>query len=155
MPDEGDALQPPVPEWVNYIFGNATAVQVIFWVIATLAILTILRKIWPALSEVVQIVDAVTGLPTHIKKTDEMMERLRHQVENDHNTNLREELTEALELSRSTDKKADQMLAWQQLHIQESIDRDARIARLAVAISHGDIEETVGLVQSENSPARP
>ena len=155
MANEGDALQPPVPDWVEYIFGDATAVQIVFWVIATIIILAVLRKIWPALSQAVQIVDAVTGLPDFIEKTDKTMETLRQQVENDHKTNLREELTEALELSRSTDLKADRMLSWQQLHIQETIERDARIARLAVAISHGDIEETVGLVQSENSPARP
>jgi hypothetical protein len=82
------------------------------------AIILFARKVWPgfrkfiaALFKFVTIVDSVAGLPAFIDRTDAGMaaqtkalddhgaiiQILRHQVQNDHGTNLRDDLTESLE----------------------------------------------------------
>lgn len=110
--------KPPVPDWLLYLLGDTSLLQAVFWIAAICALIVALVKLWPVLSNLVHIVNAVTGLPQFISRTDESIERLRHQVENDHDTNLRDELTQALEATERLEegvtglyKKVDELVA--------------------------------------------
>jgi hypothetical protein len=132
MSDTSGTTQPvpPLPDWVIYLLGDTTALQMIFWIVAIFILLAVIIKIWPALRNGVNIIDAVAGLPAYIKSSTTTMEKLRHQVENDHDTNLREELTEALELSKNSDEKLDKVLAWQSEHMKDYLRAITRIENL-------------------------
>jgi len=58
-----------MPEWLTFLLADTSALQLIFWVIAIIALIGAIVKLWPALSQAVTIVNAVTGLPSFIAKT--------------------------------------------------------------------------------------
>ena len=116
-----------MPPEVQAFLEGLSAFQIIIWGGALVALGVGVYKAWPVLRRFVQTVDALADLP-------EFMERIRHQVENDHDSNLRDEVTEILELANDTAAKVatvtDQMTdlaAWQVNHEEKS---DAAVARI-------------------------
>lgn len=111
--------------WVLFIGGGLALI--VQWV----------RKVWPTLKRAIALVDALGDLPdfmatiadkvheltSKVHELSAFMERVRHQVENDHDTNLRDEVTEILELANDTAAKvADLSDRQEQIekHIKES-----------------------------------
>lgn len=66
-----EVVQPPVPDWLVYVLGDTTAIQAIFWLVLICIVLALAKKVWPSLTQFVQIMNAVAGLPSHIEKTEE------------------------------------------------------------------------------------
>ena len=96
-----------------------------FWILAIIVTLIVLKKIWPVLSKTVQIVDAVVELPDFVERTDKDLNIVKQQVANSHKTNLRDDLTKALELSEQAvtdigklDQRVDKL---EQREVQVSI----------------------------------
>lgn len=98
-------------EWFDRLFGHSAWEPVILWVVFIVAVIWLgirmLIKIWKPLKRFVVTINALSILPTFVPETKAMLERLRSQVENDHRTNLREELTEALEATRDLKTSVD------------------------------------------------
>jgi len=98
--------------------------DVLIVVVGVVAVLVAVKKVWPALKHAAVTItrmslmlDSVSGLPEFIASTDEFkrqtaesIEVLRHQVENDHKTNLRDELTRVLEVVEPLERKVDQLI---------------------------------------------
>lgn len=88
-----------LPDWL----GGIDFVQAAFIVAVGLAVIwTVVKKLWPALTAIVKLSEMLKATPKFQKETKEMLGRLRAQVENSHNTNMRDELTEALDLAKKT-----------------------------------------------------
>ncbi|MFK4729642.1 hypothetical protein ROT00_08155 [Agromyces mediolanus] len=87
---------PAVADWLAGVDLVPVALSV---VVAALGI-RVLVRLWPWLRRVVALVEALDTLPGFIERTDASVHRLRRQVENDHDTNLRDELSEALGTGR-------------------------------------------------------
>lgn len=109
-----------MPEWLAYLLADTSALQLVFWVIAIVGLVGAIVKLYPALSRTVAVVNSVAGLPEFIERTDKSIEALRHQIENDHQTNMRDELTEVLETSRETAGKVEKLMKsdaaqWEQI----------------------------------------
>ena len=97
------------------------------WIALGVTALGVLIKFWPTITKFVTAVNSFSSLPefmeTQNKRSDEhsarlegaiddlndRWERIRHQVENDHDTNLRDELTELLE-------SVAKLAAWTERH---------------------------------------
>ncbi|MFF2388946.1 hypothetical protein [Agromyces sp. NPDC058104] len=97
----------------------------LIWIAALIGLAVFIRKAWPVISKFVKTIDVVLELPDHLKRIEdrlgdqdetmesqgEVLERVRAQVENDHSTNLREEVTEALEWQEKHQRKSDATVA--------------------------------------------
>lgn len=107
------------PEVLAFLEG-LSAYQIIIWGGALIALGVGIYKAWPVLRRFVQTVDALGDLP-------EFMERIRHQVENDHDTNLRDEVTQVLESLDSVSTQIAELGDWQKKHEEKS---DAAMSRI-------------------------
>jgi len=67
-----------MPEWLTFLLADTSALQLVFWFIAIGALIAVIVKLWPALTQLVTIVNSVTGLPAFIARTDETL--LSHDV---------------------------------------------------------------------------
>jgi uncharacterized membrane protein YcjF (UPF0283 family) len=83
--------------------------QIAVVIVAIYVVVRLLVRFWPWLRKVMDFTSALSQLATFIVRTDQtladqnvMIERLRKQVENDHDENLRDELTSALQLAKET-----------------------------------------------------
>lgn len=92
---------------------DVSAASLVLWIIAIILVLGAVYRAWPWIRKAVRTVDALGDLP-------DFMERIKHQVENDHSTNLRDEITEIL-------TKIDSLSTWQQKHQDKS---DAIVVRI-------------------------
>ena len=86
-------------------------VLTIIWIAIAVAVVIALVKAWPLITGFVEAVNAIKDLPDfmatakaesqtqndQIAEITDLVKRIRHQTENDHDTNLRDEITEALE----------------------------------------------------------
>ncbi|WP_336647513.1 hypothetical protein [Microbacterium sp. MMO-10] len=106
----------PIADWL----ADLTGLQILLWILAVAAVLGFVWKAWPIIRRAVKLIDALGELP-------EYMERIRHQVENDHDTNLRDEVTQLLELVTDIARKVAQVFDWQKKHERRS---DALVARI-------------------------
>lgn len=112
-------------------------------------------RAWPIIKQFVLTVNAITGLPEFMQRTDERftalgndLGRVRKQVENDHKTNFRDDLTDAQETAKRVERGV------RSLHLKHAaatrsnnkrFDKlDAQIAELhaADAALRDDIENT-------------
>lgn len=98
-----------MPEWLKFLLADTSALQLVFWFVAIGALIAVIVKLWPALSQFVSIMNAVTGLPKFIERTDDSIHKLRRQIENDHDSNLRDELTEALDTTKRLEDTAQRL----------------------------------------------
>lgn len=87
--------------WVDRLFGNSPIAQYILWLVFIIVVLwltgRIIRRTWAPLRKFITTIDALDELPNFTTETKATLEKLRAQVENSHSTNLRDELTDALE----------------------------------------------------------
>lgn len=116
-------------------------ILVVVWIALGGTALGILVKFWPTITKFVASVNSFSSLPTFIEEQtvraerqndriegavddlNDRWERIRHQVENDHNTNLRDELTELLET-------VTKLAAWTERHEEFSDGYRDRIKSL-------------------------
>lgn len=70
-----------MPEWLEDLLADTTALQLVFWLVAIGSLIAAVVKLWPALSQFVTIMNAVTGLPDYISRADERTERLEAKVD--------------------------------------------------------------------------
>lgn len=71
----------PLPDWIDRLLGEMSALQMLFWLIAVIALVAAIVKVWPALSQFVTIVNATAGLPDYIARADERHKRLEDKVD--------------------------------------------------------------------------
>ena len=102
-------LPQPVADWL----AEMTGLQILFWLVAIAGAITVAVKAYPVLRKAVKLTDALGELP-------EFMERIRHQVENDHKENLRDEITQIL-------TTIEALSEWQKKH---EIKSDAVVSRV-------------------------
>lgn len=98
-----------IPSWLADTFGDITIGQLIIWVVVLVLVILGIRKAWPALKAIVQFADTWQKLPGFMRDTSDLIERLRAQVENDHKTNLRDELTQALATLQNVQESVEGM----------------------------------------------
>ena len=86
-----------MPEWLVFLLGDTSALQLVFWFIAIGALITVIVKLWPALTHLVTIVNSVTGLPVFIARTDETLldqdvkiEAIHHEVQYNNGTSVKD-----------------------------------------------------------------
>lgn len=85
-----------MPDW-NALFGDASAAAVALWIVAALLAVGVIIKLWPFVRNAVAIVDALVQLPSFIARTDATLQAHTKQIENSHSTNLRDDITEAVD----------------------------------------------------------
>lgn len=127
-----------VPEGVQTALEAISAYQVLIWIAALIALLLALRKAWPAIRHFVDTVDALGDLPKFMQTVAHLgttLERVRHQVENDHDenfrdevTNMRKEVSEILDVTNTMTSRIAELADWQTKHERKS---DATVARVA------------------------
>ena len=125
------------------------------WLVILIAIVTFLVKFWPLIKGFVTAVENLKELPAFMKRTDDYIEesiesqkrqddelhalsdltqRIRHQVENDHDTNLRDDVTDAL-------VRIDQITAWTGRHEILSDEHRDQVAKLKAWVTEHDQKE--------------
>lgn len=109
-----------MPPELAAALADMTVLQVLGWLAAVGVVVAFAVKAWPWLKGFVRLVEALSDLP-------EFMERIRHQVENDHDTNLRDEVTQILDSVDDLSGQMAQIVDWKQLHEKKS---DATILRI-------------------------
>lgn len=110
---------------------------VIAWAIIAVVVFFALKKAWPTLRALVHGIELLASLGARLNQIDDVLERVRAQVENSHTTNLREELDDRhketrdlitgiqkdvgrldtrdilrLQAQAETNKKLDEHLSW-------------------------------------------
>lgn len=106
-------------EWER-VLGDASAVQLVLWLAAVVALVVALVKAWPIIRRFVRTIDALSDLP-------ETLDRITRQVENSHSTILRDDLTDALEAVKRMEDQIAGLAEWQTKHEKKS---DATVARI-------------------------
>lgn len=130
-----------MPPGLQEFLEGVSAWAALLWVGGAAAALgLIVRGIvrsWRKLKLAVALVDALQALPEFmetitekVNELSEFMERVRHQVENDHDTNLRDEVTQILEMSEATATQVAELSDWQRNHELKSDSAYARISAL-------------------------
>jgi len=107
------------PEVQQFLEGISTY-QAIIWSLFAIGLGVGVYKAWPVLRRFVKTVDALGDLP-------DFMERIRHQVENDHDTNLRDEVTQLLDQLDVLVGQVAGLADWQKKHEEKS---DALVGRV-------------------------
>ena len=86
-----------MPEWLTFLLADTSALQLVFWFIAIGALITVIVKLWPALTQLVTIVNSVTGLPSFIARTDATLlsqdvkiEAIHHEVNYNNGTSVKD-----------------------------------------------------------------
>lgn len=74
------------------LFGDVTVVRAVTWLIALTVLAAVLIKVWPVLTRFVSSINLLFQLADKLDCIDSKLERVRAQVENSHDTNLRDEL---------------------------------------------------------------
>lgn len=115
-----------MPSEVRSALEALSAYQAIIWTAFAVGMAYAVYKAWPVIRRFVRTVDALGDLP-------DFMERIRHQVENDHDTNLRDEVTQILDLANDTAGVVAEVMDWQQKHERKS---DATLRRIADIEKH-------------------
>lgn len=105
---------------VAEFWDSVPASALLAWVLAGIAFCAFIYKAWPWVKRFVRLVDALAELPDY-------MEKIRHQVENDHDTNLRDELTQVLENTERMSQQIDSLTLWQRKH---EVKSDLNVARI-------------------------
>lgn len=120
-------MPPGLQESLEGITAWAGLLWAVFIIAALVFVCRWVVKAWPLLKQLVAVVEALIGLPA-------FMVRTRDQLENDHKTNLRHELTEVLEtvteMSRTVTDVQTTLAAqgdWQKKHESKS---DAIVHRI-------------------------
>ena len=93
----------PLPDPIDAALANMSALQVVFWTVATVTLLVFIVKLWPAISQFVRTVNALVGLPGFMEQTTSTLKDHTSQLANSHSTNLRDDVTAALESSERTE----------------------------------------------------
>lgn len=63
-------------EQLTRLFGDLTVVQLIVWVIAAVALLVLVVKLWPVITKFVATVNALSDLPEKLPKIDRIEKKL-------------------------------------------------------------------------------
>lgn len=128
---------------------SAWSILVGVWVVIGVVVIVALVKAWPIISGAVSAINAIAGLPGFIDTTteslasaqarlsdfDDKWERIRRQVENDHQTNLRDELTELLDQLREAREEIARLATWTERHETLSDGYRERIKTLEAALA--------------------
>lgn len=113
-------MPPGLQQFLEGISAWAGLMWVVF-IVGTLALVARwLIKAWPTFKLVIAVGEAIVQLPA-------FMERIRHQVENDHDTNLRDEVTQVLDAINDIAGQMAVLADWQKKHEEKS---DAALGRI-------------------------
>lgn len=127
-----------IPEEVKTLLADTTALQLIFWIAALVALIGVVIKIWPALSKFVEIVNATAGLPAYIERQDARHKRLEskvdgiyHETHNNDGSSVKDavdriekSINEEVKPGLQALAKADDDL-WQEIERTQSPEEDA------------------------------
>ena len=95
-----------MPDWLDWPtwLGSINLFHVAIVLTACWVLFRLLVRFWPWLKKVIALTEALGALPSFIERTDASIHSLRRQIENDHDTNLRDELTEALDTTKRLER---------------------------------------------------
>ena len=164
---------------VHRLFGDGVAADVVLWLIAAGAFVALVWAafawVWPRLRAFVKAAELFGGLPARFDAVDEaiaavhrkidtqavVVERVRHQVENDHGTNLREDIDDLRDDLRGVKKdigRADErdLTMTQQINMVDAkVEATRSEVREHVAMSNRWIPDTEKRVRDIEQTLNP
>lgn len=127
-----------VPDWLQVLLADTSALQLVFWIGAIGALIAVVVKVWPALSQFVEIINATAGLPDYIKRADDRHKRLESKVDGIYHETHNND-------GSSVKDAVDR--------IEKSINEEVKPTLLALAKADDDLWEEIERTQSpEESP---
>lgn len=84
-----------VPEWLEFLLADTSALQLVFWAVAIVALITALVRLWPFLKNAVQIVDALVQLPALAKRVTAMqgqIDSIHHETHTNNGSSIKDAL---------------------------------------------------------------
>ena len=84
-----------VPDWLKFLLADTSALQLVFWAVAIVALITALVRLWPFLKNAVQIVDALVQLPALAKRVTAMQGQI-NSIHHETHTNNGSSIKDAL-----------------------------------------------------------
>ena len=84
-----------VPDWLKFLLADTSALQLVFWAVAIVALITALVRLWPFLKNAVQIVDALVQLPALAKRVTAMqgqINSIHHETHTNNGTSIKDAL---------------------------------------------------------------
>lgn len=78
-----------MPSWVRDLFEGVSAVDFLLWVGGIIGVVVVLVKVWPFVSNAVDIVDALVKLPDLAHKVDE----IHHEVHYNNGSSVKDAVT--------------------------------------------------------------
>ena len=83
------------PDWLKFLLADTSALQLVFWAVAIIALLTALVRLWPFLKNAVQIVDALVQLPALAKRVTAMqgqIDSIHHETHTNNGSSIKDAL---------------------------------------------------------------
>ena len=84
-----------VPDWLKFLLADTSALQLVFWAVAIVALITALVRLWPFLKNAVQIVDALVQLPALEKRVTAMqgqIDSIHHETHTNNGSSIKDAL---------------------------------------------------------------
>ncbi|MAB20233.1 hypothetical protein [Microbacterium sp. UBA3394] len=84
-----------VPDWLKFLLADTSALQLVFWAVAIVALITALVRLWPFLKNAVQIVDALVQLPALAKRVTAMqgqIDSIHHETHTNNGSSIKDAL---------------------------------------------------------------
>lgn len=84
-----------VPEWLEFLLADTSALQLVFWAVAIVALITAIVRLWPFLKNAVQIVDALVQLPALAKRVTAMqrqIDSIHHETHTNNGSSIKDAL---------------------------------------------------------------
>ena len=84
-----------VPDWLKFLLADTNALQLVFWAVAIVALITALVRLWPFLKNAVQIVDALVQLPALAKRVTAMqgqIDSIHHETHTNNGSSIKDAL---------------------------------------------------------------
>lgn len=106
---------PDIPDWLQQWLKTVSAWDLALWGLGIALSIWLIRRFvtkgWPALKafakailHFAEIVNAVQDLPAFITRTDTSIATMRRQIENDHKSNMRDDITDAQETAKRVEE---------------------------------------------------
>jgi Protein of unknown function (DUF2746). len=93
--------------FIDHLFTGTPWGGVILWALFVIAVMGLVRREWKPFRRFINTMDQLAELPEFASETKAMLERLRAQVENSHNTNFRDDVTALGEDLREVKESVD------------------------------------------------
>jgi hypothetical protein len=101
--------------WLEVVFKGQPWLTPLLWVVGGVLLvvglitacwksLRALVDAWPTIKLFVQTVASIQGLPEFMERTKADLEAMKHQIENDHKSNMRDDITDAQKTAKRVER---------------------------------------------------